>query len=246
MNPKYTNGMPGRDWDIINTTLDSFVIDEIEQDILKLLTYFKTHNETSIDSWLFKAGGFIMLGDDSVNEFLTFFDKMKNSGSWILRVTASFVAIVKRTALNSMLAAFGSQGEKEILANNLKEGNIRPAQNQRERDVLLAMIDIMPLYFDLSTEGLDEFLGVQNNVSNNAKCNLVLTSFDEAKKLSVIKAVKDVMNCSLGEAKDYVVNTPTTLLFAIPRDIAEQASRKIEASGGKTNLTRDESKVGVG
>jgi large subunit ribosomal protein L7/L12 len=53
-----------------------------------------------------------------------------------------------------------------------------------------------------------------------------------AKKIQVIKAIRQITNLGLKEAKDLVDSAPCTVLTAVPKEEAESAKQKIEAEGG--------------
>ena len=63
-----------------------------------------------------------------------------------------------------------------------------------------------------------------------------LTSFEEAKKLKVIKEVKDVTGLSLGEAKDLVMGAPKAIKTGVSKEEAEDLKAKLEAEGAKVTL----------
>lgn len=57
------------------------------------------------------------------------------------------------------------------------------------------------------------------------------------KKISVIKAVREVTGLGLKEAKDLVEGAPKDLKPASPKAEAEEIQKKIQAAGGKVKLT---------
>ncbi|HSX10547.1 MAG TPA: 50S ribosomal protein L7/L12 [Chlamydiales bacterium] len=57
------------------------------------------------------------------------------------------------------------------------------------------------------------------------------------KKISVIKAVREVTGLGLKEAKDLVEGAPKDLKLAAPKAEAEEIQKKITAAGGKVKLT---------
>ena len=66
--------------------------------------------------------------------------------------------------------------------------------------------------------------------------DVVLTGFDAAGKIKVIKAVREIMGLGLAEAKAAVEGTPTTLKEALSKEDAEEMKKKIEEVGGKVEL----------
>jgi large subunit ribosomal protein L7/L12 len=57
-----------------------------------------------------------------------------------------------------------------------------------------------------------------------------------AKKIQVIKAIRQIINLGLKEAKDLVDSAPCTVLTAVPKEEAESAKQKIEAEGGVVEI----------
>ena len=66
--------------------------------------------------------------------------------------------------------------------------------------------------------------------------DVVLTGFDAAAKIKVIKAVREITGLGLAEAKAAVEGAPKTLKEAISKDEAEELKKKIEDVGGKVEL----------
>jgi large subunit ribosomal protein L7/L12 len=52
-----------------------------------------------------------------------------------------------------------------------------------------------------------------------------------AKKIQVIKVVRQLTNLGLREAKDLVDGAPNTVLTAVTKEVAEDAKSKLEAEG---------------
>jgi large subunit ribosomal protein L7/L12 len=52
-----------------------------------------------------------------------------------------------------------------------------------------------------------------------------------AKKIQVIKVVRQLTNLGLREAKDLVDGAPSTVLAAVNKEVAEDAKSKLEAEG---------------
>ena len=63
-----------------------------------------------------------------------------------------------------------------------------------------------------------------------------LTSFDEAAKLKVIKAVKEITGLGLGEAKEIVVGAPKAIKTGVSKEEAEELKKQIEEAGGKVTI----------
>ena len=65
---------------------------------------------------------------------------------------------------------------------------------------------------------------------------VVLTGFDAAAKIKVIKVVREITGLGLAEAKAAVEGTPKTLKEAVSKDEAEELKKKVEEAGGKVEL----------
>ena len=63
-----------------------------------------------------------------------------------------------------------------------------------------------------------------------------LTSFDEAKKLKVIKAVKEITGVSLGEAKEIVVGAPKAVKTGVSKEEAEAIKKQLEDEGATVTI----------
>lgn len=62
--------------------------------------------------------------------------------------------------------------------------------------------------------------------------DVVLAGFDAAKKVAIIKAVREVVpGLGLKEAKDMVDNAPSTLAEGISKEAAEELKKKFEEVG---------------
>ena len=64
---------------------------------------------------------------------------------------------------------------------------------------------------------------------------VTLESFDAAKKIPVIKAVREITGLGLGEAKALVEGAPKTLKEGVNKTEADDMIKKIEAAGGKAS-----------
>ena len=64
---------------------------------------------------------------------------------------------------------------------------------------------------------------------------VTLDSFDAAKKIAVIKAVKELLGLGLGEAKTLVEGAPKTLKEGVSKADADDLIKKIEDAGGKAS-----------
>src|SRR5215469_14905046 len=66
--------------------------------------------------------------------------------------------------------------------------------------------------------------------------NVVLKSFDETKKIAVIKEVRAVTGLGLKEAKDLVEGAPKPLKEAISKEDAAKIKEQITAAGGTIEI----------
>jgi len=73
-------------------------------------------------------------------------------------------------------------------------------------------------------------------VEEKTEFDVELTSFEEDKKLKVIKEVKDIAGLSLGEAKELVVTCPKMVKTAVSKDEAEKIKDQLEAVGAKVTI----------
>ena len=64
--------------------------------------------------------------------------------------------------------------------------------------------------------------------------DVVLTGFDAAAKIKVIKVVREITGQGLAEAKATVEGAPSTLKEAVSKDEAEALKKQIEEAGGST------------
>ena len=62
---------------------------------------------------------------------------------------------------------------------------------------------------------------------------VTLESFDAAKKIPVIKAVREITGLGLGEAKALVEGAPKPLKEGVSKADADEIVKKIEEAGGK-------------
>ncbi|MES0875370.1 50S ribosomal protein L7/L12 [Sinimarinibacterium thermocellulolyticum] len=65
---------------------------------------------------------------------------------------------------------------------------------------------------------------------------VVLTGIDAAKKVGVIKVVRELTGLGLKEAKDLVEGAPQTVKEGVDKKTAEEMKKKLEEGGGKVEL----------
>ena len=66
--------------------------------------------------------------------------------------------------------------------------------------------------------------------------DVVLTGFDAAQKIKVIKVVREITGLGLAEAKAAVEGVPHTLKEGLSKDDAEAMKKQVEEVGGKVEL----------
>ena len=66
--------------------------------------------------------------------------------------------------------------------------------------------------------------------------NVVLTGFDAAQKIKVIKAVREITNLGLAEAKAKVEGVPCAIKEQVSKDEAEELKKKLEEVGASVEL----------
>ena len=66
--------------------------------------------------------------------------------------------------------------------------------------------------------------------------NVILTGFDAAKKIGVIKVVREITGLGLGEAKAAVEGFPKEIKTSVDKKLAEEIKAKVEKEGGKVEI----------
>ena len=66
--------------------------------------------------------------------------------------------------------------------------------------------------------------------------NVVMTAVDAAKKINVIKVVRELTGLGLKEAKDLVEGAPQTVKEGADKKTAEEMKKKLEEAGAKVEL----------
>ena len=73
-------------------------------------------------------------------------------------------------------------------------------------------------------------------VEEKTEFDVVMTGFDAAAKIKVIKAVREVTGLGLAEAKATVEGAPKALKEAVSKDEAEELKKKLEEAGAKVEI----------
>jgi len=73
-------------------------------------------------------------------------------------------------------------------------------------------------------------------VEAKTEFTVVLEGYDAAKKINVIKVVREITGLGLKEAKDLVEGAPKTLKEGVAKADAEEMKKKLEEAGAKVEL----------
>ena len=73
-------------------------------------------------------------------------------------------------------------------------------------------------------------------VEEKTEFDVELTSYDEAAKLKVIKAVKEITGLGLGEAKEIVVGAPKMVKTGVSKEEAEKVKAAFAEVGAKVEI----------
>lgn len=142
MYPMYTNGLPGRNWNLLTVTLDGKTIAEIEEDLFALVRYelasLKSKSETLFyESWLFQPG-LVTLSPAESDMADRITDKLKASGSWFLKTAAVFVVTARLEFLQVTLSVLrevsGNEHKRRdaSFSDLLRKAGVRPAKDAKE------------------------------------------------------------------------------------------------------------------
>ena len=73
-------------------------------------------------------------------------------------------------------------------------------------------------------------------VEEKTEFDVVMTGFDAAAKIKVIKAVREITGLGLAEAKAVVESAPKAIKEGVSKDEAEELKKKLEEVGAKVEL----------
>ena len=73
-------------------------------------------------------------------------------------------------------------------------------------------------------------------VEEKTEFDVVLTGFDAAAKIKVIKVVREITGLGLAEAKAAVEGAPKAMKEAVSKDEAEELKKKLEEAGAKVEI----------
>jgi large subunit ribosomal protein L7/L12 len=66
--------------------------------------------------------------------------------------------------------------------------------------------------------------------------DVILSGFDAAKKIGIIKVVREIAGLGLAEAKAFVEGAPKPVKEAVDKPTAEKLKKQIEDAGGKVTI----------
>ena len=73
-------------------------------------------------------------------------------------------------------------------------------------------------------------------VEEKTEFDVILAGFDAAKKIGVIKVVRELTGLGLKEAKEVVDNAPKMIKEGLPKEEAEAAKAKLEEAGATVEV----------
>ncbi|MFA5941010.1 MAG: 50S ribosomal protein L7/L12 [Sinimarinibacterium sp.] len=73
-------------------------------------------------------------------------------------------------------------------------------------------------------------------VEEKTEFTVILSGIDAAKKVGVIKVVRELTGLGLKEAKDLVEGAPQTVKDGVDKKTSEEMKKKLEEAGGKVDL----------
>ncbi len=78
--------------------------------------------------------------------------------------------------------------------------------------------------------------GAAPEAEEKTEFDVILTGIDPAKKISVIKAVREITSLGLKEAKELVESAPKPIKEGVSKEEAEELQKKLTEAGGKVEL----------
>ncbi|RMG52051.1 MAG: 50S ribosomal protein L7/L12 [Acidobacteria bacterium] len=78
--------------------------------------------------------------------------------------------------------------------------------------------------------------GATPEAEEKTEFDVILTGIDPAKKISVIKAVREITSLGLKEAKELVESAPKPIKEGVSKEEAEELQKKLTEAGGKVEL----------
>ena len=105
----------------------------------------------------------------------------------------------------------------------------------------MSLLDIVDLYKTMQDKwGVTPMAAVAaapaEEVEVQTTFDAILTGFDAAKKINVIKVVREITALGLKEAKDLVEGAPKTVKDGVSKADAEEMKKKLEAAGATVEI----------
>ena len=109
-----------------------------------------------------------------------------------------------------------------------------------KEDILETIANMSVLEVSELVKAMEEKFGVTaagaaGGAEEQTEFTVTLESFDAAKKIPVIKAVREITGLGLGEAKALVEGAPKALKEGVSKADADEIVKKIEEAGGKAS-----------
>ncbi|MDR0953582.1 MAG: 50S ribosomal protein L7/L12 [Elusimicrobiota bacterium] len=120
-----------------------------------------------------------------------------------------------------------------------------------KEELITAIADMTVLELSELVKGIEEKFGVKAAApavavaaapaaaaaaEEKTEFNVVLAAVDAAKKIAVIKVVREITGLGLKEAKDLVDGAPKTVKENVAKAEAEEMKKKITEAGGTVEL----------
>ena len=90
--------------------------------------------------------------------------------------------------------------------------------------------------FGVSAAAMAAAGGAAPAAEEKTEFDVVLTGFDAAAKIKVIKAVREIAGLGLAEAKAFVESAPKALKEGVSKEDAENFKKQLEEAGAKVEI----------
>src|SRR4051812_30812153 len=104
------------------------------------------------------------------------------------------------------------------------------------KDYLKETYKIEPAAGGVVMGGPAQGAGAAEKLAEKTEFTVVLAAYDAAKKINVIKVVREITGLGLKEAKDLVEGAPKPVKENIGKDDAEKIKKQLEDGGAKVEL----------
>jgi len=127
-----------------------------------------------------------------------------------------------------------SQDERIDLLLNLTEGMTVLELNALVK-AFQDRFDVQPMAAVAAAPAAGAPAAAEEAVEEKTRFDVILTAFGD-KKIPVIKAVREVTELGLTQAKELVEGVPRPVLENIPKEQAEEVKTKLEGAGGTVEV----------